>query len=49
MTWEEFRERFEADGMHDMRGTTAANYFSTFNAFEELTNPNTWQTSLPSG
>ena len=39
MTWEEFRERFEANGMHDMRGTTAANYFSTFNAFEELTNP----------
>ncbi|WP_146453020.1 tyrosine-type recombinase/integrase [Bythopirellula polymerisocia] len=39
VTWEEFCERFQQEGMSDMRSTTAANYFSTFKAFESLTNP----------
>lgn len=39
MLWEEFRECFQADGMNDIKATTAANYDSTFNVFETLINP----------
>ncbi|WP_148073994.1 hypothetical protein [Bythopirellula goksoeyrii] len=39
LLWEELREKFESDGINDMRDATAANYFSTFKVLEEMTNP----------
>lgn len=39
MSWDCFRDRFETEGMNDIKGTTVANYASTLNAFENLINP----------